>query len=170
MRGDQINGIVPYAVAGKTTTQLRVDSGGQLSLARDIRVVPAAPGLFTLSATGAGQAAALNQDGTLNEAGRPEAAGRAVILFGTGEGLLDTPTDDGLITGATLRRPALPVTATVGGVPVEVLYAGSAPGMAAGVLQINLLLNDKVPKGDTVPVEIRIGDTPTAPGVNIAVR
>lgn len=170
VRGDQLNGIVPYAVAAKSSTQLRVESKGTLSLAREFRVAPAVPGLFTLSATGTGQAAALNQDGTVNGPASPEQSGRAVILYGTGEGLLDAPTEDGLIAGATLRRPLLPVTATVGGVPVEVLYAGSAPGLVAGVLQLNLLLNENVPKGPAVPVEIRVGDNPTAPGVTVAVR
>jgi uncharacterized protein (TIGR03437 family) len=170
VRGDQINGIVPYAVAAKPSTQLRVESKGTLSAGRDLPVAESAPGLFTLSATGTGQAAALNQDGTGNGPSNPEQAGRALVLYGTGEGLLDTPTEDGLITGATLRRPLLPVAATVGGVPVEVLYAGSAPGMAAGVLQINLLLNERIPKGSAVPVEIRIGNTPTAAGVTVSVR
>ncbi|MBZ2179372.1 MAG: hypothetical protein K7J47_16875 [Acidobacteria bacterium] len=169
-RENQINGLVPYSVAGKSTVQLRVEYKGQLSPAQELRIAPTAPGLFTLAATGTSQAAALNQDGSVNSPAKPETAGRAIILYGTGEGLLDSPVEDGLITGATLRRPLLPVSATVGGVPVDVLYAGTAPGMVAGVLQINLLLNEKVPQGDAVPVEIRIGNTPSAPGPTISVR
>ena len=41
--------------------------------------------------SGQGQAAALNQDGALNSAENPAAAGSVVVLYGTGEGQTDPP-------------------------------------------------------------------------------
>lgn len=98
----------------------------------------AAPGLFTANSSGTGQAAVVNQDGTINT---PSPAGKIVSVYGTGFGLLGATGPDGL------RRLVLPVTATVGGVPVTVTYAGEAPGYTTGLQQINLLIGPDVPKG-----------------------
>ena len=59
-----------------------------------INLLPAAPGIFTLTSDGNGQGAILNQDSTQNSSQRPEAKGRVVQMFGTGAGaeLLDSLT------------------------------------------------------------------------------
>ena len=60
-----------------------------------------------------------------------------VMIYGTGESRTSPPGIDGMITYETLRKPVLPVSVIIGGQRAEVLYAGSAPGLVAGVLQVN---------------------------------
>ena len=89
-------------------------------------VTPSAPSLFTLNQTGAGQAAAVNADGSVNTALSPVKVGGFLSLYATGGG-----------------NSNLPVSATIGGVPAAVQYAGQAPGQPAGLMQINV----QVPNG-----------------------
>jgi uncharacterized protein (TIGR03437 family) len=46
----------------------------------------------------------------------------------------------------------------IGGLPADVLYAGEAPGLAAGILQVNARIPATVPAGTQVPVILKIGD------------
>ena len=57
----RICAIVPYRVAGKKTTEVVVEYQGQRSSPVVLPVVPSAPAVFTLDASGAGQAAILNE-------------------------------------------------------------------------------------------------------------
>src|SRR5215468_8122532 len=67
----QVSVVVPYAVSGKSTTQVQVSYQGQSSNTVSIPVAVVAPGIFTLDASGVGQGAILNQDGTVNSATDP---------------------------------------------------------------------------------------------------
>jgi hypothetical protein len=58
----QVAAVVPYGVTGPAV-QVTVTYQGQTSVPATIPVFAAAPGLFTADGTGAGQAAAINQDG-----------------------------------------------------------------------------------------------------------
>jgi len=57
----------------------------------------------------------------------------------------------------------------VGGRDAEILYAGPAPTLIAGMMQINIRVPDGVPSG-AVALLILSGDNPSQPGVNLAVR
>ena len=93
-----------------------------------------------------GTAAAINQDGTLNSASNPAKAGSIVSIWVTGTGSIYPRPLDGQISTAAQDYGCCQVGALVGVVsnylqvpppsPV-VLYAGAAPGMVAGVVQIN---------------------------------
>jgi uncharacterized protein (TIGR03437 family) len=62
------------------------------------------------------------------------------------------------------------VTATVGGIPATVQFAGAAPGLVTGVFQINVLIPANVTPGNAVPVMISIGGITTPLGTTIAVQ
>ena len=117
-----------------------------------VSVGAAAPGVFT---DAEGHAAALNADGSRNDPQHPAASGSIVSLFFTGQGLVDTPLEDGAPApvGPVISATS-PVSATVGGLPAEVRFTGLAPGYA-GLAQINL----KVPvlAAGVYPVVIKIG-------------
>jgi uncharacterized protein (TIGR03437 family) len=49
--------------------------------------------------------------------------------------------------GGALATPVIPVLALIDGQPATVLYAGSAPGLVAGVLQVNLDLASSITPG-----------------------
>jgi trimeric autotransporter adhesin len=70
----------------------------------------------------------------VNTAANPVKIGGYISLYATGEGQT-TPTgvDGKVASGPVLPMPNLPVSATVGGIPAVVQYAGGAPGEVAGV-------------------------------------
>jgi uncharacterized protein (TIGR03437 family) len=167
---NQVSAIVPYALAGKTSTQLQVQYQGSASNAVTLIVSPSSPALFSLDASGSGPGAILNQDGTLNSSTNPAAKGSIVVLFATGEGQTNPAGTDGLLAIApTLPKPVAPVTVMVGGTRATVLYAGAAPGLTAGVMQVNVQLPANVPTG-AVPVVLQVGQTASPATVTVAVR
>ncbi|MGC8795238.1 MAG: hypothetical protein ACP5U2_17805, partial [Bryobacteraceae bacterium] len=163
---DEINVQAPYAIAGQKETLLEVKLNGDLHFATTLAVAEAAPALFT---TGNGQAAAINEDGTLNSAENPAPRGSIVTFFATGEGCTEPASEEGRLAAAPLPRPVLPVTLTIGVHPAEILWAGSAPGLA-GVLQINARIPAGFLPAGTLPVELNVGGHRSPPGVTIVVR
>ncbi len=165
----QINAIVPYELYGKTATQLQVSYNSVPSTAVSLGVATAAPGIFLAAPPNASaQAAALNQDFSINSSTNGAAAGSTIILYATGEGQTSPAGATGSVTGTTLPVPLLPVTVRVGGLPAVVAYAGEAPGLAAGILQVNAQIPDTVPHGTQVPVTITVGNV-TSNQVSIAI-
>ena len=159
----QVAVIVPYEAAG-TSAQVTVAYQGQTSPAFPITVVPSAPGIFTTNQTGAGQIAAVNAaDGTVNSAANPVKAGAYITLYATGEGQTSPAGMDGKVGGSTPPKPVLPVSVTIGGMPVLVEYAGGVPGQIAGLMQINVQIPSGVQPGGYVPVVLKVGDVLTAP-------
>ena len=113
----------------------------------------------------------LNEDGTLNGPANPAAKGSVVVFYATGGGQTDPPGVDGEITKDVLPRPRLPVGVWVQGREAQVLYAGAAPGMVAGVMQVNIKLPMDIPSDNKVSVTMKVGDwPPSQEGVTMAVR
>ncbi len=72
----------------------------------------------------------MNEDGTVNSASNPAAAGYIVLLYGTGEGQTNPAGVDGQPDSSPTPTPlAQPVTAIIGGVNARVLYAGGVSGL-----------------------------------------
>ncbi|MBS1855367.1 MAG: hypothetical protein JST11_08385 [Acidobacteria bacterium] len=169
----QTSVMVPYGTSGRTTTSIVVEYSGVRSDAVSYNVVAAAPGIYTLNQQGTGPGAVLNQDGvTVNSPASPEKRGNVVAVYMTGEGQTLPAGVDGTIIPAVvsaLKKPILPVTATVGGVAANVLYYGSAPGLVSGVMQVNVQIPAGVATGSSIPIQITVGTAPTQPGVTIAV-
>ena len=67
---------------------------------------------------------------------------------------------DGKVTGEPLPRPQLRILAQVDGRVAEVLYAGGAPGLVAGVLQMNVRIPLTARSGAAVPLRIGWMDGP----------
>jgi len=149
---------VPYFVSG--TTSLIVTSNSVASAPVTLNVVPSVPAVFTSDASGKGQAAALNQDYSINSASNPAPIGSVVQLFGTGGGTL---------TNDTLPHLTLPVSATVGGASAQVTYAGIAPGLVQGAMQVNVQIPSGITPGPSVPIVITVGQA-MSNSVTVAVR
>ncbi len=165
----QANLVVPYAVAGKSAAQLEIRAQGITLASLSVPVVPAAPAIFTLDASGTGPAAALNQDTSINSADNPAEKGSIVVLFATGAGQTNPPSADGQPAAEPLPKPVLPVSVQIDGISAEVLYAGAAPGLIAGMTQINCRIPVDVTSGPAVSVILRVG-TAESPAVTIAVK
>ncbi len=164
----QVNAIVPYSVAGNDAVRVRVEYQGRPTAEMTVPVAPASPAIFLQNA--AGQGAILNQDFSVNGPANRAARGSIIQIFATGEGQTDPPGVDGKVAGAILPSPVLPVKVTIGGREAVVHYAGAAPGLVAGVLQINAQVPDDVPAGSAVPIVIQVGDRRSPQGVTVAIR
>lgn len=160
--------IVPYRASASTA--VTVSYGGQVSAPVTLPVAWTAPGVFTTNYSGTGQAAALNQDGSLNSATRPAAIGDEIVLFATGEGQTMPAGVDGRLAVSPLPKPLLPVTLTIGGRQATVVYAGGAPEEVAGLMQINAIIPEGITVSDAVPVRLEVGDLQSPQTVTIAVR
>jgi uncharacterized protein (TIGR03437 family) len=167
---NQLSAIVPYAVADRTLTRVQVEHLGALSNMVALPVVAASPGIFTLDMSGVGSGAILNQDFTLNTVDSPAARGSVIQIFATGEGQTRPAGVDGKLAAPPLPVPVLPVTVAIGGRPATVTYAGGAPGLVAGLVQINARVPDDVAPAPAVPVVIRVGEFFSREGVTLSVR
>jgi uncharacterized protein (TIGR03437 family) len=165
----QVNAIVPYEVGASGTATIQVVSNGLPSATWSTPVAPTTPGIFTTGG-GVGQAAALNQDGSLNSGSNPAGAGTVVTLFATGCGQTAPAGITGSLAPLAPSRTVLPVTVTIGGIDAPVQYSGSAPGEVAGLIQINAVVPPGVTPGPAVPVVIKVGGTQSPSGVSIAVQ
>jgi endo-1,4-beta-xylanase len=163
----QVSAVVPFEVAGRQQTVVQYQYNGVKSNTVTIPVAPSFPAIFAADATGSGPGVILNQDYSLNTAANPAPAGSVILVLATGGGTIaGGPADGAIAPGAGSQT--LPVTATIGGVPAAVLYAGPAPDEVNGVLQVDLT----VPAGLTgaQAVIITAGNVPSQNGITVAVK
>lgn len=175
----QIDAIVPYAMANATMASISVNYQGQGVVSTNVPIVASFPGIFTMTGTGSGQAAAVNQNGTINSLTNPAAQGSVVAIYLTGEGPTNPAGTDGASTPlppAPPRAPLQGVSVYLSGQPVGVTYAAEAPGAVAGLMQINVQIPTNLIQTSNagpvaVPVVVVIGNsfTNTSPSVTIAV-
>ncbi len=166
----QVAVIVPQTVTGRETTKMQLKYLEETSQEVELAVVSASPGIFTLDA--AGQGAILNQDGSVNSRENAAPAGSIVSIYSTGAGELIPPADDGLVIPLTidpLPVPTLPVEVEIGGVKATVHYAGAAPGLPNGVVQINAEIPPDLEPG-VHDVIFRTGEYASPSGVTVAVK
>ena len=165
---NQVGVIAPFALNG-SNAQVAVLYNGQNSAPVSVPVAAVAPGLFTLTGSGTGQALAINvADGSFNGPAHPAASGTYLTLYATGAGQTNPAGSDGLPGAAGVPEP-LPnatVTATIGGKSATVSYAGGATNLVAGVIQVNVLVPSGLPAG-AVPVVLQIGTGATQSSVTI---
>jgi len=148
----QINAQVPWEVPPGSATLTVMHAG--VAASQTVTIAAAGPAIFTRP--GSQQAAARNQDYTVNSQDNPVPGGQAILLFGTGFGAVSPAVATGAAAGAEpLSWVTATVTATVGGASSKVSFAGLAPGFA-GLWQINV----KVPAGMSGAVPVIV----SAPG------
>jgi len=146
----QINALAPASLSANSSSMVSVVVNGTSVAQSSTPVASAAPGIFTI-ASGTGQAAANNQDGSLNSASNPALRGSVVSIYATGQG-------SG--TGT--------VTLTIGGYPAQLWFAGPAPGFA-GLMQINAQIPGGFLAPGVQPVLLSIGGATSQAGVTIAI-
>lgn len=151
----QVNAVVPYEVAGQTSTQIELTVQGKPTNSVTVPVVAASPGIFVIT----------NPDGTVNSPSNPVASSGYLVLYGTGEGQTTPAGIDGGVNTTVFPKPNLPVTVQIGGQMAPVLFAGAAPDFVAGVLQVNVT----IPAGvtGTVPIQLTIGTASISTTVTI---
>jgi uncharacterized protein (TIGR03437 family) len=166
----QTAAVVPYGITG-ATAQVTVTYQGQTSAALSVPIAASAPGIFTFDSSGHGPAAAINQDGiTVNTAETPARIGDIISLYATGEGQTTPGGVDGKAASLPYPYPNLPVTVTVGGQNAPVKYAGGAPGMVAGLMQVNVQIPGGIQTGNAVPAVLKVGNALSRGSVTVAVQ
>lgn len=156
--GSQVNAIVPYGVTNRNITNVQVQYNGMVSAAWGVPVTSAAPGIFTLDSSVQGQAAVINEDGTINGPLNPAPLGSFISIYATGEGQTSPAGIDGKPAQEPLPRPLLRVTVIIDGQMVTPQYAGGAPGEVAGVRQVNAQIPSSIQPGNAVPVVLQVGN------------
>jgi len=167
----QLNLQVPFEIA-PGVRHLTINNNGKMATFT-FTVDAAAPAIFTTNSEGTGQGSILDAvKYTLVDASNPATAGSSVLaIFCTGLGPVSNQPLDGSPAPVVLplSETITPVMVTIGGTPPAAApFAGLAPGLV-GLYQINVQVPAASAKGNTVPVSISVGGTPSNT-VTIAVQ
>jgi len=164
---NQTSAIVPFGVAGHASTVIQYSYHGVMSSPQTVAVTATVPAVFSMNASGSGPGAILNQDYSVNSTEHPAAVGSIVQIFATGGGVTNPGGADGALATGIQRQVATP-TATVGGAAATVEYAGTAPGLVNGVMQVNVQI-PQVAAG-AQPLVLRMNGASSQPGITVAVE
>ncbi len=126
--------IVPYAIAGRSTTTMQVTYNGVSSNAVLVPLQTTAPEVLGV----------FNQDFTANSKTNPAQAGSVVPIYVTGAGQTVPASTDGEIYTNPLPVPAATITVGDSSGPLTVSFAAAAYGLADGILQVNFQLPSQV--------------------------
>lgn len=136
---------------------------------RSIKVQPATPGIFVAGAGVDGQAAALNEDYSVNSATNPAPADSVLQIFATGlGGTKPKPTTGAFNSLTELMYTRNSVAAKIGGKDATVAFSGGAPGLIGGAYQVNVIVPRDLPPG-AQPVEIEVAGYSTRAHQNVVV-
>jgi len=138
--------VAPAPIAGMASVPIEIIYQDAVIATIPVAVTDAAPALF---ADATGEAAANNQDGSINSASNPAARGSVISLYGTGLG----------ISGDA-------VSVTLDGFTSQVLYAGPVAAYP-GLFQINAQVpSGYLPTGD-LNVVVTVGTSLSQAGVTV---
>jgi uncharacterized protein (TIGR03437 family) len=158
----QINAQVPFSAQPGSDVSIVVSAGGHVTAPQNYVISAAQPGVFA--------GAVLDGQGRAVNAGNPARIGDTLQIFTTGLGATDPPAVTGQ-PAPPFSKALVPVSVSIGGKDVAVVYQGLAPGFV-GLYQVNVILANTVTPGDAVPVAIQqngITSNPNLP-INIPVR
>jgi len=155
----RINAQVPFETpVGKAT--LVVEVAGQRSVEETFVVTATGPGVVMDPVTK--HAIAENSsDSSLNSPGNPAQPGQYVVVYLTGQGLVDNSVPTGAAPPESPpSKPLAAAEARIAGRPAGIKFLGLAPGMV-GVSQMNLVVPD-VDAGEQL-LEVSIGGVAADP-------
>jgi uncharacterized protein (TIGR03437 family) len=159
----QVNAVTPLFLSGPTA-RVRVSFHGVDTADFVAAIMPAIPEIFQAVD---GTAAAINQDGSINSAEHPAPPGSIVSVWVTGIGsTYYSVWQDGRIAANAFDFGCCQVWAQ--GRPAYVTYGGAAPGIVAGVAQVNFQVpvqygNFLLGYGPTVNVTLDSGGATSHP-------
>ncbi len=188
----QVLAVVPFSVVPQNQADVVVEYKGVQSPPVSIFVSGGAPGLFTTDSSGAGPALVLNVDPvtgamSLNSPQNPAPRGGTIVAYITGAGQTNPPSVDGAVASATggialdveagldFNGVAFGIGSTActsgsGCKQLQVLYAGPAPGILAGVTQVNMLLPNSQSVSGTHLLGVSVGGIWSQPFATVSIR
>ena len=166
----QSNVLIPWELAGLETAEFEARISRQRSDELAVPLATFGPGIFTTSADGAGQAAALiSGEGVLaanatrtpqiaqGPVARPAKRGEFLEVFATGLGPVEnTPATGAAASANPISATTTAAAATIGDAAANVFFSGLAPGFL-GLYQINIEVPADAPSGNAVPLVVSIG-------------
>jgi len=133
---EQINFQTPWEISGQTSVRVTVSKDNQTSSAVEVPVFEKQPGVFTSNGVDAIVVHVVNP--ALVSAERPLVAGQAAYFYMTGLGSVSNrPRTGAASPGNPAAETRESVSATIGGIPTPVTFAGLAPALA-GVYQVGI--------------------------------
>jgi uncharacterized protein (TIGR03437 family) len=140
-----------------------VSVNGLASTKLNITVLAAAPGLFFQSS----HAVVQNSDFSLNSPSNPAKVGGTIIAYLTGAGPVSNQPADGAAAGSSpLSQVTSTVTASIGGQPATVSFAGLTPDFV-GLWQANIVIPSGLAQGN-FPLTVTVGGQ-TSNAANVSV-
>jgi uncharacterized protein (TIGR03437 family) len=155
----EIDLVAPFELATKSVTTVQVNYSGILSNPVQVAVVPTSVQILGV----------YNSDFTRNSASNPAKAGSHMILYLAGTGQTSPPSQDGQINASPL--PSLPLAVEIDdpeNTPpmLTVNFAGAAPGLAAGIFQINFV----APQQSTADMSVILGSGATSTQFSVSIH
>jgi uncharacterized protein (TIGR03437 family) len=160
IRQGAINVILPLDISGSEVT-LQVRNGAAISNSVTLPFAKTAPGVFTQTGNGLGNAAALHADYTPITVDHPAHEEEVILLYLTGLGSVMPPIVDGAVPGSSpTSLVTTPVKVLIADMPAEVQFAGLAPGFL-GLYQLNVRVPRGIVAGTSAEVEIQTPEATT---------
>jgi uncharacterized protein (TIGR03437 family) len=120
--------MVPFELTGPSIANVQVVVNGVATAAVAVGVKPVAYEPTVLIV--------INQNGTFNSPSSPAHPGQTVVIYATGFGGTNPQVPDGSLYKSPFPTPIYSVNSLQ-----TITYAGPAPGLIAGVWQINVVLS-----------------------------
>jgi uncharacterized protein (TIGR03437 family) len=156
----QVNAVIPYGLQTNTQHQLVAQTGGSLSVPQSVLIGVARPGVFTIDASGSGQGHIYKIDAKGNQIradqNSPAKAGDTLVIYCSGLGAVNPPLTAGTATPLTFLTSTVDkLTATIGGQPAVVNFAGLTPG-STGLYQVNAVVPPGLPSNNATALQLTI--------------
>ena len=166
----QINAQVPFNLTVNSSQQLVVLRGSTVSVPQDVVVAAAQPAVYTKDQSGTGEGVIVDVNNVLIGSGNPAKAGDTVVVYCNGLGAVTPPVPTGSAApvAGPVSQTVNTLTATIGGVPARVDFAGLTPGFP-GLYQVNMVVPPGVASGNQVPVILSIAGQ-SSPPVTVAIQ
>jgi uncharacterized protein (TIGR03437 family) len=148
-QANQVNAIVPVEMSTQSSASVTLQYQNTTFGPFTQQLSAFDPAIFRWNPGASSQAAAINQDGTINGPANPAPAGSIVSVWGTGFGPLNTPCSDGdpNIDAADYLAAGYS-TVINGSTSILVLYSGGAPLLLCGAMQLNMQIPAGTPAGN----------------------
>ena len=148
-QSNQVNLVVPVEMNGQPSANVTVQYQNTTVGTFVQQLSYFDPAIFRWNPGVSTQAAAINQDGTVNGPAHPAPAGSIVSVWGTGLGALATPCSDGNLNVDAAVNLATGYSMTIDGqASIAIQYIGGAPLLLCGVEQINIQIPPGAPSGN----------------------
>jgi uncharacterized protein (TIGR03437 family) len=159
---NQVNAQLPFQAVGNVQLILRTPGG--VSDTFNLTILPAAPSVFRAEDN---PVIVRTKNEFLVTPSNPVHKRDILVIYLTGLGATAPLVEPGAPAPASpLAQAVTPPTVTLGGVPLQVQFAGLSPG-SVGLYQINVSVPSNVPLGLQVPLTINQGTSSTTVTVRV---